>query len=98
VLPIGDNKKVMFRAFLAIVILAGVSASVVAQQASAPLWVTANVVSSCRVGVQRTAELTALSTFPVNVTCTRGLAAARVQHPIAPRRVDLHDAVLVINF
>jgi hypothetical protein len=88
----------MYRAMLGAAILSSATALAIAQSATAPLMVTANVVSTCRVGVQRTADLSALSVLPVSVTCTRGLFAPRVQQPAVPPRIDLRDAVVVINF
>ena len=90
--------EVMFRTVLAAAILAGVPALAQAQSASAPLVVTATVVSTCQVDVPRPAEPSTFSTMPVAVTCARGRAAPRVQRPAAPRRSEVRDAVLVINF
>jgi len=69
-----------------------------AQSASAPLIVTATVVSTCRVDVPRAAEASTFATMPVTVTCAKRGAAPRVQRPIAPRRSDVRDAVLIIDF
>jgi len=89
----------MVRMFLVAAILAGVPAQPHAQSASAPLIVTATVVSTCRVEVPRDAEPGLLATLPVAVTCARRGVAARVQHPSPPpRRSDMRDAVLVIDF
>ena len=88
----------MVRTGLAAVILAGASALAHAQSASAPLIVTATVVSTCSVDVPRSAEASTFATMPVVVTCARGGAAARIQRPIAPRRSDVRDAVLIIDF
>jgi hypothetical protein len=88
----------MVRTVLAGVILAGVAAIAFSQSASAPLIVTATVVSTCRVDVPRSAEASTFATMPVAVTCARHGAAPRVQRPIAPRRSDVRDAVLIINF
>jgi len=76
------------------VILAG--AAVPQQEQSAPLFVTATVVSTCRVEVPRSAEASTFPTMPVTVTCARG-TTPRVQRPIAPRR-DVRDALLIIDF
>ncbi len=88
----------MFRAILAAAILAGVPALAQAQSASAPLIVTATVVSTCHVSSPRQAEPSHFSTLPVAVTCARGRVAPRVQRPAAPRRSEVRDAVLVIDF
>jgi hypothetical protein len=88
----------MVRSALAAVILVAAPALAHAQSASAPLVVTATVVSTCRVDVPRSAEASAFVTFPVTVTCARGAAVARVQRPIAPRRSEVRDALLIINF
>jgi hypothetical protein len=62
----------MFRSIVVATLLAGIPALVQAQSASAPLIVTATVVSTCRVDVPRSSERSALSTFPVGLTCSRG--------------------------
>lgn len=81
---------------LAAVILAG--APVLAQEQSAPLFITATVVSTCRVEVPRSAEASAFAIMPVTVTCARG-TTPRVQRPTAPApHVEVRDAVLVIDF
>jgi hypothetical protein len=88
----------MVRAVLAIAILSGVAGLAQAQSASAPLVVTATVVSSCNVNSPRQVEPSHFSTLPVSVTCARGRVTPRVQRPAAPRRSELRDAVLVIDF
>ena len=88
----------MDRRVLAATILAGAPVLAHAQSASAPLIVTATVVSTCRVDVPRSAEASTFATMPVAVTCARGGTAPRVQRPIAPRRIEVRDAVLVIDF
>jgi hypothetical protein len=89
----------MFRRFAVAAILAGVPALTQAQSASAPLIVTATVVSTCKVNVPNEASPSVLSTLPVSVTCARRGAAARVQRPSpSPRRSEMRDAVLVIDF
>jgi hypothetical protein len=94
-----QNQTVMFRPFLAVAILAGVPTLTQAQSASAPLIVTATVVSTCTVDVPSAAEPVLFSTLPVGVTCARGGAAPRVQRPSrSPRRVETHDALLLVNF
>jgi len=69
-----------------------------AQSASAPLIVTATVVSTCRVEVPRSAEASAFATLPIAVTCARRGTTPRVQRPIALRRSEVRDAVLIIDF
>jgi hypothetical protein len=88
----------MLRTVLAAAILAGASALPQAQSASAPLFVTATVVSTCRVDVPRSAEASTFATMPVAVTCARRGTTPRVQRPIAPRRSEVRDAVLIIDF
>jgi hypothetical protein len=88
----------MVRRVLAAAILAGAPALAHAQSASAPLFVTATVVSTCRVDVPRSAEASIFATMPVSVTCAKGGTTPRVQRPIAPRRSEIQDAVLIINF
>ena len=91
----------MVRRVLAAVILAGAPAlahAQSAQSASAPLLVTATVVSTCKVDVPRSAEASVFATMPVEVTCAKRSATPRVQRPLAPRRSDVSDAVLTINF
>ena len=90
--------KVMFRSILAAAILAGVPVLAQAQSASAPLTVTATVVSTCHVNAPREAEPSHFSTLPIAVNCARGRVTPRVQRPAAPRRSDVRDAVLVIDF
>jgi len=92
------NGKVVVRTVLAAAILAGAPALAHAQTASAPLIVTATVVSTCIVDVPRSAETSTFATIPVAVTCARGATAPRVQRPSAPRRVEVRDALLIINF
>jgi hypothetical protein len=88
----------MVRTILAAALLAGAPALVCAQSASAPLIVTATVVSTCRVEVPRSAEASAFATMPIAVTCARHGATPRVRRPIAPRRSEVRDAVLIIDF
>ena len=85
------------RAVLAAAIVAGATASAQAQSTSAPLIVTATVVSTCRVDVPPSAEASAFATMPVTVTCARG-TTPQVQRPVAPHRIEIRDAVLIINF
>jgi hypothetical protein len=89
---------VMVRTVLTAAILASATAVAHAQSASAPLIVTATVVSTCTVDVPRSAAASTFATMPIEVTCTRGAATPRVQRPIGPRRVDMRDALLMINF
>jgi len=88
----------MVRTVLAAVILAGAPALALAQSASAPLVVTATVVSTCRVDVPRSAAASTFATMPVAVSCAKRGATPRVQRPLAPRRSEVRDAVLVIDF
>jgi hypothetical protein len=86
----------MVRTVLAAAILAA-PALTHAQSASAPLIVTATVVSTCNVDVPRSAEVAIFATMPVSVTCAKGAATPRVQRPAAPRS-EVRDAVLTIDF
>jgi hypothetical protein len=89
----------MVRTALAAVILAGAPALALAQSASAPLVVTATVVSTCKVDVPRSAEVSAFPMMPMTVSCARGGITPRVQRPIAPSpRSEVRDAVLIIDF
>jgi hypothetical protein len=89
----------MVRTVLAAVILAGAPALAQTQSASAPLIITATVISSCKVDVPRSAEVSSFATLPVAVTCAKRGATPRVQRPIAaPRRSEVRDAVLIIDF
>jgi len=92
----------MVRTVLVATILAGAPPVLAqTQSASAPLFVTATVVSSCKVDVPRSAEASIVATMPVSVSCAKGGATPRVQRPIAPvapRRSEVQDAVLIINF
>jgi len=88
----------MVRAVLAAAILVG-AALAHAQSASAPLVVTATVVSTCKVDVPRSAEASTFATMPMMVTCAKGGITPRVQRPIAPPpRSEVRDAVLTIDF
>jgi len=93
-----QNRPAMVRAVLTAAILAGAPALARAQSASAPLVVTATVVSTCHVDVPRSAEASSFATMPVSVTCAKGGATPRVQRPVAPRRIEVRDAVLIIDF
>jgi hypothetical protein len=89
----------MFQRILAAAIVASVPVAASAQSTSAPLIVSATVVSSCRVNVPRAVEPAMFPELPVALACARrGAAAPRVQRPQAPRRSELRDAVLVIDF
>jgi hypothetical protein len=88
----------MIRTVLAAAVLAGAPALAHAQSASAPLIVTATVVSTCNVDVPRSAEASTFATMPVAVNCARRGTTPRVQRPIAPRRTEVRDAVLIIDF
>ena len=74
----------MVRTVLAAAILAGAPALAHAQSASAPLIVTATVVSTCKVDVPTSAEASTFGTVPVAVSCARRGTTPRVQRPIAP--------------
>jgi len=88
---------VLLRKVLTAAILVGAPALAQAQSTSATLMVTATVVSTCRVDVQRSAEISVFGTMPVSVTCAKGAARPHVQRPVAPHR-EVHEAVLTINF
>jgi len=88
----------MVRTVLAAAILAGAPALAYAQSASAPLSVTATVVSTCKVDVPTSAEASTFPTMPVAMTCACRGTTPRVQRPIAPRRSEVRDAVLIIDF
>jgi len=94
----GYTWRVTIRTVLAAAILAGAPALAHAQSAAAPLVVTATVVSTCSVKAPRSAEASTFATMPVEVTCARGGAPARVQRPMAPRRSEVRDSVLIIDF
>ena len=94
----GYNGGVKARTVLAAAILAGVPALAHAQSASAPLIITATVVSTCSVDVPQSAEAAMFATMPVTVTCAKRSAPPRVQRPIAPHRTEVRDALLIINF
>ena len=91
-------KNAVTRAFVAAALVCVVAGLAAAQSASAPLVVTATVVSSCKVNVPRTSSANALPTIPVAVACGRGVAPPRVQRPEPARRIDTGTAVVVINF
>jgi hypothetical protein len=86
------------RRVLAAAVLAGSPALAHAQSASAPLIVTATVVSTCNVEVPRSAEAAIFATIPVSVSCANGGTTPRVQRPIAPPRGEVRDALLIIDF
>jgi len=95
----------MVRTALAAAVLAAGPALVQAQSTSAPLIVTADVVSTCSVDVPRSAEASAFATMPVELICARGRMTPRVQRPIAPRVTvgrtspgPAPDALLIIDF
>jgi hypothetical protein len=89
---------VIARTVLVAGILVGAPALAPAQSASAPLSVTATVISSCKVNVPRQVPALALATMPVAVGCARGGAAPRVQRPVALPHSEVRKAVLIINF
>ena len=82
----------------AVVILAGAATLARAQSVSAPLIVSATVVSTCRVEVPRSAEGWTVASVPITVTCARRGATPRVERPTAQRRSEVRDAVLIIDF
>jgi len=88
----------MVRTILASALLASAPALARAQSASAPLIVTATVVSTCRVDAPRSAEASTFATMPMTVTCAKGGVTPRVQRPTAPGRREVRDAVLIIDF
>jgi len=88
----------MVRTALAAAILTLASALAEAQSASAPLIVTATVVSTCSVDVPRSVEASVFATMPVSVTCAKGGATPLVRRPSVPPRTEVQVAVLMINF
>jgi hypothetical protein len=50
------------------------------------------------VEIPGSAEASTFATMPVAVTCARRGTTPRVQRPIAPRRSEVRDAVLIIDF
>ena len=88
----------MFRTIAVAAFLTVAPALSQAQSASAPLIVSATVVSACHVSAPRQAAASQFSLLPVAVTCSRGRVVPRVQRPVEPRRSESRDAVLVINF
>ena len=88
----------MIRAVLAAAIFAAAPVLASAQSAAAPLIITATVVSTCRVDVPLSTPASNLATFPVTLTCARRGTTPHLQRPVAPRRSDVHDAVLIIEF
>lgn len=100
------TQKHLVGALLAAAILMGTSTMAQAQvmqglqSASAPLVVTATVVSSCKVSVPRQVQRSAMPTTPVDVACTRSSRAdARVAPPAAAQsQTSVGDGLVVINF
>jgi hypothetical protein len=88
----------MFRVFVAAAILAGVPVLARAQSASSPLIISATVISTCSVDVPRWAEASTFATMPIGMTCARGATTPRVERPIGPRRIEIRDALLIIDF
>ena len=90
----------LVKVFMSAAIFLGAATAAQAQAASAPLVVTATVVSSCNVKVQGHVERSALSKMPVGIECVRRIGrqddAPRIQRP-APHRAA-EPALLVINF
>ena len=87
----------MVRTLLTSALLIGTATLAYGQSATAPLLVTATVVSTCRVNVPRQVQRAALSTMPVDIECARGGVDARVRRPLLPLR-SVDHALLVINF
>jgi hypothetical protein len=90
-------KNALTRALL-VAALSIVPVGAAAQSKSAPLVVTATVVSSCKVNVPSASSASALPTIPVAVACGRGVVPPRVQRPELARRIDTGAALVVINF
>ena len=88
--------RIVLAAAVLVVLVDGARA--LAQAQSAPLFITATVVSTCRVEVPGSAEASTFATMPIEVTCVRGATIPRVQRPIGPRRVEIRDALLIIDF
>jgi len=99
----------MFRAALTVAFVAAALSLAHAQSASAPLVVTATVVSSCRVDVPRSADASIVATLPVTVTCARGATPPRIQRQVGPQLTagsrslvpangPVRDALLIIDF
>jgi len=88
----------MLRAVLAAAILAGAPVGAHAQSVSAPLIVTATVVSTCKIDVPQSADASIVATLAASVTCAKGGTTPRVERLIAPQRVEVRDTVLLINF
>ncbi len=88
----------MVRAVLAAALLAGAPALARADSASAPLLVTATVVSTCQVDVSGSAGASTVAAWPVVLTCAKRGATPRVQRPSAPPRTHVRDALLTIDF
>jgi hypothetical protein len=91
----------MVKAMFAAIILAGTGTVAFAQSASAPLLVTASVVSSCTMEVPRQVDRSGLTTMPVGIVCARRNGQrrqpARVQRPPSPRR-SVEASVLHVDF
>jgi hypothetical protein len=83
---------------LAAAILTGAPTVALAQSASAPLIVTATVVSTCNVDAPQSAEASTFAIMPVTVSCANGAATPRIQRPTALLRSEVRGAVLIINF
>jgi hypothetical protein len=85
----------MIRRALVAALLAGAPVLAYAQSSSAPLVVSATVVSSCRVYAPSPAEGSMLAAMPVAVMCSRRATMPRIERP---QRIDARDAVVTINF
>jgi len=88
----------MFRSIAAAALLATIPEFAQAQSASAPLVVSATVVSTCTIDVPRSAERSLFASMPVAVTCARRGTTPRIQRPPSGRRGDVRDALLLIDF
>ena len=89
----------ILKCLAALALAATLPAVTSAQSAAAPLVVTAVVVRSCRVTVPAAAQPSELPSVPVSLACVKSSgAAARVQRPVAPRRIDARGEIVVINF
>ena len=91
----------MVRTLLTSALLIGTATLAYGQSATAPLVVTATVVSSCTVKVPAEVDRSALSTMPVDIDCVRrgprGEHNARVRRPRLPHR-SVDHALLIVNF
>jgi hypothetical protein len=87
-------------AIVAAAMVVGMSVPSHAQETSAPLFVSATVVSTCMVVTPRLVEASHFSTMTVEITCARRGSLGRtprIERPRAPKQ-NVEGAVLVINF